>query len=67
MGFESNSRDAAPKMRWPDDRSFGPGDMIYVADSDIPDVVMQSKVHMKAKAPYYLFRFPADGTAPAGQ
>lgn len=56
-----------PKMRWPDGLSFGPGNTIYVADSDIPDVMMQSKAHMRSKAPYYLFRFPADGTAPAGQ
>jgi len=56
-----------PKMRWPDGLSFGPNNMIYVADSDIPDVMMQSKAHMREKAPYYLFRFPADGTAAAGQ
>ncbi len=41
--------------------------LVRVADGDIPDVMMQSKAHMQAKAPYYLFRFPADGTAPAGQ
>jgi len=56
-----------PKMRWPDGLSFGPGNMIYVADSDIPDVMMQTKSHIASAAPFYLFRFKADGTASAGQ
>lgn len=56
-----------PKMRWPDGLSFGPDDMIYVADSDIPDVMMKSKAHIKTAAPFYIFRFPASGTAKAGQ
>ena len=56
-----------PKMRWPDGLSFGPGNMIYVADSDIPDVMMQSKAHIASAAPFYIFRFKAPGTAAAGQ
>jgi hypothetical protein len=56
-----------PKMRWPDGLGFGPNNQIYVADSDIPDVMMQSKAHIRSAAPFYLFRFPADGTAQAGQ
>ena len=56
-----------PKMRWPDGLSFGPGNIVYVADSDIPDVMMQSKVHIRNAAPFYIFRFKAPGTAAAGQ
>ena len=56
-----------PKMRWPDGLSFGPNNMLYVADSDIPDVMMQSKTHIAGAAPFYIFRVPAAGTAAAGQ
>lgn len=45
------------KMRWPDGMSFGPDGYVYVADSDIPDMMMKSKDHMKANAPYYIFKF----------
>jgi hypothetical protein len=56
-----------PKMRWPDGMSFGNDGYIYVADSDIPDVMMKSKSHMKENAPYYLWRFKALALARAGQ
>lgn len=65
--FESNSRAAARNMRWPDGLSIGPGNRVYVDGSCVPDVMMQSKAHAREKAPSHLFRFPADGTAPAGQ
>lgn len=56
-----------PKMRWPDGLSFGPDNYVYVADSNIPDVMMKSRDHIRKSGPYYVFRFKADGTAPAGQ
>ena len=56
-----------PRMRWPDGLSFGPDNMIYIADSDIPDVMMQSKTHIAAAGPFYIFRVRADGSASAGQ
>jgi Major royal jelly protein len=56
-----------PLMRWPDGLSFGPDGYIYVADSDIPDVMMKSKKHMKESAPYYIFKFRALAPAAAGQ
>jgi sugar lactone lactonase YvrE len=56
-----------PKMRWPDGLSFGPDGYVYVADSDIPDVMMKSKGHMKENAPYYIFKFKGLSTARAGQ
>lgn len=56
-----------PKMRWPDGMSFGPDGYVYVADSDIPDVMMRSKAHMRKNAPYYLWRFKGLAGARAGQ
>jgi hypothetical protein len=56
-----------PKLRWPDGLSFGPDNFIYVADSDIPDVMLKSRAHIQAAGPFHLFRFKATGTAPAGQ
>jgi Major royal jelly protein len=58
---------AHPKMRWPDGMSFGPDGYVYVADSDIPDVMMKSKAHMKANAPYYIFKFRRLADARPGQ
>lgn len=58
---------AHPKMRWPDGMSFGPNGYVYVADSDIPDVMMRSKGHMRKNAPYYLWRFKGLSTARSGQ
>lgn len=55
------------KMRWPDGLSFGPDGYVYVADSDIPDVMMKSKNHMKENAPYYLFKFRGLERGVAGQ
>ncbi len=56
-----------PKMRWPDGLSFGGDGYVYVADSDIPDVMMKSKAHIQASAPFYLFRFKALANGVAGQ
>ncbi len=56
-----------PKMRWPDGLSFGPDGFVYVADSDIPDVMLKPASHVASAAPFHLFRFKALGTAAAGQ
>jgi sugar lactone lactonase YvrE len=56
-----------PKMRWPDGLSFGPDGYVYVADSDIPDMMMKSKAHMRQNAPYYLWKFKALAPAKPGQ
>lgn len=56
-----------PEMRWPDGLSFGPDGYVYVADSDIPDVMMKSKKHMKTNAPYYIFKFKGLASAKPGQ
>jgi len=55
------------KMRWPDGLSFGGDGYVYVADSDIPDVMMKSKAHIASSAPFYLFRFKPLAAGVAGQ
>lgn len=49
---------SSSKFRWPDGLALGKGNFMYVADSDIPNIALQSQDHIKASAPYYLFRFP---------
>jgi sugar lactone lactonase YvrE len=44
-------------VRWPDALSFGPDGYIYLADSALPDVILQSREHIKAAGPYRIFRF----------
>jgi sugar lactone lactonase YvrE len=58
---------AHPQMRWPDGLSVGPDGYVYVADSDIPDVMLRSKKHIRQSGPYYLFKFKALAPAAAGQ
>lgn len=56
------------RIRWPDGMSFGPGGWLYFTDSDLPDLMLRSKGHMKQSAPYYIFRVQTGKTAtPAGQ
>jgi sugar lactone lactonase YvrE len=55
------------RIRWADALSFGPDGWLYVADSAIPDQMLQSKAHMNAKAPYYIFRFKPGIAGAPGQ
>ncbi|MBI1213808.1 MAG: hypothetical protein GC190_20295 [Alphaproteobacteria bacterium] len=45
------------RIRWPDSLSFGPAGYLYVADSAIPDVMLQSRAHIDAARPYHIYRF----------
>jgi sugar lactone lactonase YvrE len=56
-----------PLMRWPDGLSFGPDGWLYIADSDIPDVMMKSKAHILGSAPFYIFRVKGLVPGIAGQ
>lgn len=53
------------RVRWADALSYGPGGWLYLADSAIPDQTLRSRRHMRAAAPYRIYRFaPAiDGVA----
>lgn len=45
------------RIRWADGLSHGPDGYIYLADSALPHVMLQSKSHMRSQAPYTIFRF----------
>lgn len=55
------------RMRWPDALSFGPNGWLYIADSALSDVVLQSKDHIKSKGPYKIFRVQLDVEGTPGQ
>lgn len=55
------------QIRWPDALSFGPGRWLYVSDSDLADVVLRSRDHIKAHGPYSVFRFQAVADGVPGQ
>jgi sugar lactone lactonase YvrE len=44
------------RVRWADALSFGPDGWLYVADSALSDVVLQSKDHIDSNGPYKIFR-----------
>ena len=45
------------KIRWADALSYGPDGWLYIADSAIPEQMLQSKDNIRAKAPYFIYRF----------
>jgi len=45
------------RIRWADGLSLGPDGTIYLADSAIPHLTLQTRSHMHSQAPYYVFRF----------
>lgn len=47
----------SPRIRWADALSHGPDGWLYLADSAIPHQMLQSKEHIAANAPYYIYRF----------
>ncbi|MDJ0904494.1 MAG: L-dopachrome tautomerase-related protein [Woeseiaceae bacterium] len=55
------------RIRWPDALSFGPDGWLYIADSALSDVVLQSKEHIKSKGPYTIFRVQLDVEGTPGQ
>ena len=55
------------QIRWADALSYGPDGWLYVADSAIPDQMLRSKDHIRANAPYRIFRFKPDVDGIPGQ
>ena len=50
-----------PRIRWADGMALAGDGYFYLADSDIPNQMLQSKAHMRKHAPYYIFRFKPVG------
>ena len=55
------------QIRWPDALSFGPNGWLYIADSALSDVVLQSRDHIRSQGPYKIFRFQPGTTGNPGQ
>ncbi|MDH3550246.1 MAG: hypothetical protein OEQ16_12950, partial [Gammaproteobacteria bacterium] len=47
----------ARTLRWPDALSFGPDGYLYIADSALAELILQSREHIDAQGPYRIFRF----------
>ncbi len=45
------------RIRWADGMALGGDGYMYLADSDIPNQMLQSKKHMEKHSPYHIFRF----------
>ena len=44
-------------VRWADALSFGPDGYLYLADSALSELILQSREHIEAQGPYRIFRF----------
>ena len=55
------------RIRWPDALSFGPNGFLYVADSALPELILQPEAHIRAQGPYQIFRFHAGVEGVPGQ
>lgn len=47
------------RVRWADGLSLSGNGVFYLADSDIPNQMLQSKQHIKEHAPYHIYKFDA--------
>ena len=57
----------SPEIRWPDALSFGPDGWLYVADSALPELVLQPREHIESQQPYRIFRFRPGTVGVPGQ
>lgn len=56
----------SPRIRWADALSHGPDGWVYLADSAIPHMMLQSKEHIAQNAPYFIYRFKSGIAGVAG-
>jgi sugar lactone lactonase YvrE len=45
------------RIRWADGLSFGADGWLYIADSALPEQILQTTEHVDAAGPYFIFRF----------
>ncbi len=55
-----------PRLRWPDGFSFGPDGWLYVTCSSLQHVMFETSGHVRAHAPYQVFRFRPGPTGVPG-
>ena len=55
-----------PRLRWPDGFSFGPDGWLYVTCSSLHHVLFIGSEHMRAHAPYQIYRFKPGATGVPG-
>ena len=55
-----------PRLRWPDGFSWGPDGWLYLTCSALQHVMFRTASHMKANAPYHVFRFRPGTTGVPG-
>jgi sugar lactone lactonase YvrE len=55
------------RLRWPDGMSFGPDGWLYLTCSSLQHVLFVSSAHMRAHAPYQVFRFRPGSSGAPGQ
>jgi sugar lactone lactonase YvrE len=55
------------RLRWPDGFSFGPDGWLYFTCSALQDVLFVGTAHMRAHAPYQIFRFKPGPAGIPGQ
>ncbi len=55
------------EIRWPDALSFGPDGYLYLADSALGELILQSREHIEASGPYRIFRFKPGPAGHPGQ
>jgi sugar lactone lactonase YvrE len=58
---------SSPRIRWADALSFGPDGWLYIADSALHDVILQSREHIKARGPYTIYRLQTGAEGTPGQ
>jgi sugar lactone lactonase YvrE len=55
------------QIRWPEALSLGPDGWMYVGDSALSELILQSREHIQASQPYRIFRVQTDAAGVAGQ
>lgn len=53
------------RFRWLDGFSLGPGGWLYVTDSALTEVILRGRSHIRANAPYFIWRVKVPVRSPA--